>query len=327
MADAEGRGGDADRGASDGPLDTVAVQGIRVRGTHGVLRVRERSRGRTFVVDVVLHLDTRAAAASDDLAAAVDYGTVAASVARVVAGERHDLIETVAQRVADTCLVDARVRLVDVAVHKPQAPLDVAFDDVVVRIRRGRIRAVTSPVRVLDLDAVPRLPVPVVLALGSNLGDRAATLRAAVTELRRGRSAEVRASPVVETDPVGGPEQGDYLNAVVLGRSGSSPRELLRRCRLVEAAHGRQRTERWGPRTLDVDVVAVGDLVASDARPEPAPSPRARAGVRARAVGGARPGRGACRGRPVGGSPPWPPRPPTPAGVRPRPDLDLAHPR
>lgn len=128
----------ADAGVHDSrPLDTVAVQGIRVHGAHGV-HAFEAEQGQEFVVDVVLHLDTRAAAASDDLAAAVDYGTVAASVARVVTGERHDLIETVAQRVADTCLVDERVQLVDVAVHKPQAPIDVAFDDVVVRIRRGR---------------------------------------------------------------------------------------------------------------------------------------------------------------------------------------------
>lgn len=125
-------GADGDRA-----LDTVAVHGIRVRGTHGV-HAFEAEQGQEFVVDVVLHLDTRAAAAVDDLAAAVDYGTVAAAVARVVSGERHDLIETVAQRVADTCLVDERVQLVDVAVHKPQAPLDVAFGDVVVRIRRGR---------------------------------------------------------------------------------------------------------------------------------------------------------------------------------------------
>ncbi len=120
------------------PLDTVAVQGIRVRGHHGV-HAFETEQGQDFVIDVVLHLDTRPAAASDDLADAVDYGTVASSVAGVVGGERHDLIETVARRVADVCLADERVRLVDVAVHKPQAPLDVVFDDVVVRIRRGRV--------------------------------------------------------------------------------------------------------------------------------------------------------------------------------------------
>ncbi len=131
----------------------------------------------------------------------------------------------------------------------------------------------TSPVRVVDLDAVPERPVPVVLALGSNLGDRETTLREAVSALRAVLDA-VRVSPVVETDPVGGPEQGDYLNAVVLGRSGAAPRALLDRCRRIEAAHGRQRTERWGSRTLDVDVVAVGDLVASDAELS-LPHPRA----------------------------------------------------
>ena len=182
----------------------------------------------------------------------------------------------------------------------------------------------TSPVRVVDLDAVPDHPVPVVLALGSNLGDRAATLRAAVSDLSRWLT-DVRVSPVVETDPVGGPEQGDYLNAVMVGRSGSSPRELLRRCRLVEAAHGRQRTERWGPRTLDVDVVAVGDLVASDADLS-LPHPRAheRAFV---LVPWAALDPGAVLPGPSGGRVAALAAVAADAGgVRPRPDLDLAAP-
>ena len=117
------------------PLDTVEVRGIRARGRHGVL-APERELGQVFVVDVVLHLDTRPAAASDDLADAVDYGVVARRVHDVVAGEPVDLVETLAQRVADTCLTDQRVRRVDVAVHKPHAPVTVPFEDVVVRISR-----------------------------------------------------------------------------------------------------------------------------------------------------------------------------------------------
>lgn len=116
-------------------LDTVEVRGIRARGRHGVLGP-ERELGQVFVVDVVLHLDTRPAAASDDLADAVDYGVVARRVHDVVAGEPVDLVETLAQRVADTCLTDQRVRRVDVAVHKPHAPVTVPFEDVVVRISR-----------------------------------------------------------------------------------------------------------------------------------------------------------------------------------------------
>jgi dihydroneopterin aldolase len=119
------------------PLDRVTLQGLRVRGRHGVLAA-EKSLGQWFVIDVVLHLDTRAAAAGDDLSATVDYGTLAEQVAAVVGGEPVDLIETLAQRIADVALRPGVVQAVDVAVHKPQAPVTVPFDDVVVRVRRWR---------------------------------------------------------------------------------------------------------------------------------------------------------------------------------------------
>ncbi|KAA0235059.1 MAG: 2-amino-4-hydroxy-6-hydroxymethyldihydropteridine pyrophosphokinase [Acidimicrobiales bacterium] len=90
------------------------------------------------------------------------------------------------------------------------------------------------------------------LGLGSNLGDRRGHLRAAVEHL----DGVVRTSPVYETEPVGGPAgQAPYLNLVVELDTDLTPDELLARCRRIEAAHGRVRAERWGPRTLDVDIV------------------------------------------------------------------------
>ena len=118
-------------------LDLVAVRGIRDRGHHGVLE-HERREGQTFVVDVALAIDTRAAAAADDLALTVDYGAVAARVVAVVEGEPVDLVETLAQRVADVVLEHGRVAAVEVTVHKPEAPVGVPFDDVAVTIVRRR---------------------------------------------------------------------------------------------------------------------------------------------------------------------------------------------
>ncbi len=116
------------------------------------------------------------------------------------------------------------------------------------------------------LDQQPEASVPAVLALGSNLGDRAATLRSAVAEIRAFEGLRVRAvSPVVETEPVGGPVQPDFLNAVVLVTTSLSPLALLAACQRVEGDHGRVREARWGPRTLDVDVIAYDDLVAESA--------------------------------------------------------------
>lgn len=118
-------------------LDRVELRGLRATGRHGVL-AHETALGQPFVVDVTLHLDTRAAAASDDLALTVDYGTLAEQVIAVVAGEPVQLIETLAQRIADVALQPARVQAVDVSVHKPEAPISVPFEDVVVTIHRER---------------------------------------------------------------------------------------------------------------------------------------------------------------------------------------------
>jgi 2-amino-4-hydroxy-6-hydroxymethyldihydropteridine diphosphokinase len=100
------------------------------------------------------------------------------------------------------------------------------------------------------------------VSLGSNLGDRAAWLRLGVEIVAAGEPHHV--SPVYETEPVGGPEQGPYLNVVVELDTAASPRELLTRCRAAESAAGRVRTVRFGPRTLDADVLLVGDLAVDD---------------------------------------------------------------
>ncbi|HEX5616416.1 MAG TPA: 2-amino-4-hydroxy-6-hydroxymethyldihydropteridine diphosphokinase [Acidimicrobiia bacterium] len=101
------------------------------------------------------------------------------------------------------------------------------------------------------------------LALGSNLGDRAAHLQDAVTALaaltEHERVEVVAVSAVYETEPVGGPEQGPYLNAVVALETDRSPHDLLAIAQQLETRAGRVREERWGPRTLDVDVLLVGD--------------------------------------------------------------------
>ncbi len=106
----------------------------------------------------------------------------------------------------------------------------------------------------------------VVLALGSNLGDRAATLRAATRELASSPGLRlVAVSGVYETDPVGGPDnQPAYLNAVLVLRSALPASSILSTAQSVEARHGRTREVRWGPRTLDVDVIAVGAEISDD---------------------------------------------------------------
>lgn len=107
----------------------------------------------------------------------------------------------------------------------------------------------------------PRSPVRAFLALGSNLGDRRAYLASAVKRL----PDVVATSQLYETDPVGGPPgQGAYLNCVIELRTALTPRELLAAAQAAESAAHRVRMERWGPRTLDVDVLLVGEEVVEE---------------------------------------------------------------
>jgi 2-amino-4-hydroxy-6-hydroxymethyldihydropteridine diphosphokinase len=117
--------------------------------------------------------------------------------------------------------------------------------------------------------------VSTVLALGSNLGDRLANLQRGAELLSGGPGLEdVAVSPVYETAPVGGPDQPDYLNAVLVATTSLSARAVLDRALAAEQALHRVRGTRWGPRTLDVDVIVYDDVVSAD--PElTLPHPRA----------------------------------------------------
>jgi len=219
--------------------DRIHLRGVEAFGYHGVLPDEKRD-GQPFVVDIVMELDLARAGGSDALDDTVSYAEIAGEVVARITGPSFDLIERLAELVADDVL---RHRLVDAAtvtVHKPQAPVGHPFTDVGVEVHRTR-------------------GVPVVVALGANLGDARATLESAVAAVAGLPGMRVRAvSPLVETDPVGGPDQPAYLNAVLVGDTTLDPDDLLRRLHEIEADHGRTRGVRWGARTLDLDLIQVG---------------------------------------------------------------------
>lgn len=216
--------------------DVIRVSGISGIGHHGVFD-HERRRGQEFLVDLEIESDFSAAAASDNLFDTVDYGAVGEAVMARIEGEPCNLIERLADLIAGDVVAMRGVKAVAVTVHKPQAPMPVPFSDVAVtRRRRGARRAV--------------------LGLGANLGDRLGSLQGAVDALAADGQTEVTAiSGVWRTVPVGGPEQPDYLNAVAVVMTTRDPWRLLELCHRIEADAGRVRTIRWGPRTLDVDIL------------------------------------------------------------------------
>ena len=117
--------------------DRITVHGLTGHGYHGVYPP-EREHGQTFRVDALLELDTAPAAATDDLTKTVNYAELSQALHAMLVGEPVDLLETLCQRLADVCLADPLVRAAEITVHKPQADLGVAFDDVTVTIRRAR---------------------------------------------------------------------------------------------------------------------------------------------------------------------------------------------
>lgn len=117
--------------------DTLTVTGVRVHAYHGVFE-QERRVGQPFIIDVTLWLAVADAANSDDLAQTVHYGELSQQIYDAVANEPVDLIETLAERVARVCLAYRRVHKAQVTVHKPEAPIEVPFDDVSVTITRKR---------------------------------------------------------------------------------------------------------------------------------------------------------------------------------------------
>jgi 7,8-dihydroneopterin aldolase/epimerase/oxygenase len=119
------------------PADRISLLGLRAFGRHGVL-AHERSYGQEFVIDAVLWVDTRPAAAADELTLTVDYGALADRLAGIVSGAPVDLIETLADRLAAACLAEPVVRQVEITVHKPHAPVAQLLRDVTVAIVRSR---------------------------------------------------------------------------------------------------------------------------------------------------------------------------------------------
>jgi dihydroneopterin aldolase / 2-amino-4-hydroxy-6-hydroxymethyldihydropteridine diphosphokinase len=224
--------------------DRIILQGISARGFHGVLDA-EKSDGQDFGVDLALEVDLRRPGRSDLLAHTVNYAEVAADVVALITGPSLDLIETLADQIAAAALRRPLVQAVQVTVHKPQAPIGVPFDDVQVVVERQRDEAV-------------------VIALGANLGSVQATLTAAVRQLAEFDGLRITAvSDLFETDPVGGPEQPAYLNAVVLARTRLAAYALLTELHRIEDDHGRVRETRWGARSLDLDLIQYGDPQSS----------------------------------------------------------------
>ena len=220
--------------------DSIQINGIRVSTIIGVLE-KERVSEQPIQIDLKLEIDLSESSLTDELDDTANYGSVTEQVYKVAKESKDLLLERLAQRVADEVLSFQKVLAVEVTITKLRPPIPVDASSTSVNIWRKQSA---------DSDLVTSSSA--VIALGSNIGDRMSYLRFACDSFDR----KLKISSIYETEPIVGPsEQDAYLNLVLSIETSLDPHALLRKCQRIEAGAARQRTIRWGPRTLDVDIL------------------------------------------------------------------------
>lgn len=223
-------------------MDKIKIKKLDVFAKHGVYK-EENVLGQKFVFSAVLHLDTAGAGASDSLEDSVNYGEVCHVIREFAEGRTFRLLESLAEHTAATVLDRfPMVKQIDLEIEKPWAPIGLPLESVAVEISRGWHQAF--------------------IALGSNMGDRKKYLDDAVRALDEQDGCRiVTVADYIETEPYGGVEQDDFLNSVLQLQTRLEPEALLEKLHEIEGFADRKRTIRWGPRTLDLDLIFYDDMI------------------------------------------------------------------
>ena len=222
-------------------FDEIRIEELEVFAKHGVFP-EENTLGQKFLVNVCIKTDVSKAAAGDDIHSSVHYGNVCSYISEFMRNNTFKLIETVAERIAMGLLVKYDlIREISVEIKKPWAPIGLPVESVSVMVERSWHRAF--------------------IALGSNMGDKNKYLNDAVSALDKADGCEVKkVSSFIVTKPYGNVEQDDFLNGVLELKTYLRPYELLDLLHEIENAAGRKRVRRWGPRTLDLDILLYDDI-------------------------------------------------------------------
>lgn len=223
-------------------MDQIMIENLKVFAYHGVYP-EENEKGQNFYVNAILETDTRKAGISDDLDLSTNYGEVCIFLNNYLKEQTYKLIEAVAENTAEALLLRfPLVRRVTLEIRKPEAPIELPFESVSVKISRGWHK--------------------VYLSCGSNVGDKKTYLDGAVKALRADVKCRVlRVSDWIVTAPYGGVEQDDFLNGAIELETLHTPEMLLEKLHEIENLHGREREIHWGPRTLDLDILLYEDCI------------------------------------------------------------------
>ena len=222
--------------------DEIQIRDLEVFANHGVFPEETRL-GQKFLLSLTMYTDTRKAGTGDCLEDSIDYGAVSHFMTDYMKQHTWKLIEAAAEHLAEELLLRyPLLKGVTLELKKPWAPVGLPLDTVAVKITRFWHRAY--------------------LGLGSNLGDKETYLNQAVKSVDETRGCQVeKVSSYLVTEPYGGVEQDDFLNACLCLKTYLSPEELLKRLHEIEQDAHRERIVRWGPRTLDLDILLYDDLI------------------------------------------------------------------
>ncbi|MCL1970840.1 MAG: 2-amino-4-hydroxy-6-hydroxymethyldihydropteridine diphosphokinase [Candidatus Bathyarchaeota archaeon] len=255
-------------------MDKILLEGIQVWGTHGVLEF-EKKHPQPFIVDVTLWADLSKSYKSDNLQSTIDYANIYNIVKSVIETQSFMLIERLSYAILEKIfLYDERVQKIKLRVMKNKAPLGGQFNYVGVEIKKSREQILryntsntktttTLPSSDATADSTVAVDVKkgtegykVVLALGSNVGDRAQNIQKALEMLTEFASVIILdKSKLYETEPVGYVEQEKFYNAAVFVETVLNPFDLYLKIKNIENTLGRKETFRWGPRVIDIDII------------------------------------------------------------------------
>ncbi len=224
------------------PYDEIHIEELEVFANHGVFPEETRL-GQKFLISLILYTDSRNAGKTDCLEKSVDYGEVSKFVTEYTKSHPCRLIEAAAEHLAEELLLRYELlKGVTLELKKPWAPVGLPLKTVSVKISRFWHTAY--------------------LGLGSNLGDKKGYLDNAVRALDEAKGCHVeRVSSYQVTEPYGGVEQDDFLNACLILKTLLTPEELLEKLHEIEQSAHRERIVHWGPRTLDLDILMYDDVV------------------------------------------------------------------
>ena len=226
-------------------MDKIHIKDLEIIGFHGAIP-EEKVLGQKFILSFELDVDLRQAGKNDDLTKTVHYGELAQKVEEEFTKTSYDLIEKAAEEICEFVLLNyPLVKKVKLLLKKPWAPTRKHVEYVAVEIERKWSK--------------------VYIAAGSNLGNKEETLKEAIDKIDKRKDCVVtKVSNFYTTDPVGYEDQDKFVNCVFEIDTLQTPSELMDTLLEVEKDFKRERIIRWGPRTLDLDIIFYDDIISYD---------------------------------------------------------------